>query len=44
VYIQFIGQNGTVLKAVSGNIGSYTFDGTEGYVRTKITKSAGDTT
>jgi len=42
--IQFIGQNGTVLKAVSGNISSYTSDGTEGYIRTKITKSAGDTT
>ena len=42
--IQFIGQNGVVLKTVSGNIGSYTFDGTEGYVRIKITKSAGDTT
>ena len=42
--IQFIGHNGTVLSTVSGNSALYTIDGTEQYVRIKITNAIGDIT
>ena len=39
--ITFIGNNGTVLKTVSGASGSYQVTGSEKYVRAKITNTAG---
>ena len=40
VTIKFIGNNGAVLKTVTGTSGSYTITGTENYVRTKVNDSA----
>lgn len=39
--VYFIGLNGKVLKKVTGNGASYIFDGSEKYVRVKITNEAG---
>ncbi len=39
--ITFIGNNGTVLKTVSGTTATYQVTGSEKYVRAKITNSAG---
>jgi hypothetical protein len=39
--ITFIGNNGTVLKTVSGALGAYQVNGSEKYVRVKITNTAG---
>ena len=42
--IEFIGKNGSILKTVNSNSGSYTIAGTEKYVRARITNTAGDYT
>jgi hypothetical protein len=42
--IQFIGNNGAVLQTVNSNAGSYTINGSEKYVRIKVTNADGDIT
>lgn len=39
--IEFVGENGVVLKTVSGNSGTYTFSGDEKYVRIRATDANG---
>jgi hypothetical protein len=40
-YIEFIGAGGRVLATVVGSSGSYDFDGSERYVRARVTSAAG---
>ena len=40
--IEFIGQGGTVFSSVSGSYAEYVYQGTESYVRSRITNSVGE--
>jgi hypothetical protein len=41
LYIEFIGAGGRVLSTVTGSTGSHAFDGSERYVRARVTSPAG---
>jgi hypothetical protein len=39
--VQFIGRNGRILREAASSPATYTFDGSEGYVRAKVLESSG---